>query len=82
MLNNNNNNNNGDVKDESQYLECQQAYKDENGIAYYSAPTCSSKGGLEMGLFYDGTYTCSIWFAVDGSIYLDTTSKRKGPSQY
>jgi hypothetical protein len=55
LLNGSNNNNNG-AKDESQYLECQEAFQDEDGIVYYSAPTCSTKGRLEMGLFYDGTY--------------------------
>ena len=46
--------------DESQFLECQQAYEDEDGIQYYSAPTCGSSGNIEMGLFYDSEYRLSM----------------------
>ena len=45
--------NNG--KDETAYLECEYAYSDDQGLDYYSAPTCENDGSLIMGLFYDGT---------------------------
>jgi hypothetical protein len=42
--------------DESDYLDCQYSFTDDNGLDYYSAPTCGSDGSLALGLFYDGTW--------------------------
>lgn len=53
--NNNNANNGGGGNDETAYLECQYSYTDDQGLAYYSAPTCANDGSMVMGLFYDGT---------------------------
>lgn len=51
------NGNGSNGSDESGYLECQYSYTDNDGLDYYSAPTCSMDGGsLVMGLFYDGTW--------------------------
>jgi hypothetical protein len=50
--------NNNDAADEADYLECQEAYEDEeNGIQYYSAPKCDSSGNIVIGLFYDDECT-------------------------
>ena len=42
-------------EDESNYLDCQYQYTGDDGLDYYSAPTCASDGSLVMGIFYDGT---------------------------
>uniref|UniRef100_A0A7S2AAE9 4Fe-4S ferredoxin-type domain-containing protein n=1 Tax=Trieres chinensis TaxID=1514140 RepID=A0A7S2AAE9_TRICV len=44
--------------DETNYLECQEAYADDDGIQYFSGPQCSSDGNLVIGLFYDDE--CSV----------------------
>ena len=41
--------------DETEYLDCQEAYADEDGVQYYSGPACDSEGLLTIGLYYDGT---------------------------
>jgi hypothetical protein len=46
--------NNGE--DESYFLDCQYSYTDNDGLDFYSAPTCASDGSLVMGLFYDSEY--------------------------
>lgn len=47
-------NDNGNGADEANYLECQEAYEDEDsGLQIYSAPTCGSDGSVVIGLFYD-----------------------------
>jgi len=40
--------------DETEYLDCQAAFQDGNGVQLYSAPACASNGALVIGLFYDG----------------------------
>lgn len=40
--------------DESEYLDCQYQYTDEDGLDFYGAPTCAQDGTMMMGLFYDG----------------------------
>jgi hypothetical protein len=45
------NNNNGGA-DETEYLECQDAYEDGD-IQYYSAPQCGSNNNIIIGLYYD-----------------------------
>ena len=39
--------------DESQYIDCQAAYQDEDGVQYYYAPQCDEHGKIEIGVFYD-----------------------------
>eukprot|EP00521_Asterionellopsis_glacialis_P007775 CAMPEP_0195283388 /NCGR_PEP_ID=MMETSP0707-20130614/1955_1 /TAXON_ID=33640 /ORGANISM="Asterionellopsis glacialis, Strain CCMP134" /LENGTH=373 /DNA_ID=CAMNT_0040342547 /DNA_START=235 /DNA_END=1356 /DNA_ORIENTATION=- len=43
--------------DETDYLECDEAYESDNGIQYYSAPQCGPNGELVIGLFYDDECT-------------------------
>mmetsp|Transcript_19187 Transcript_19187/g.24693 ORF Transcript_19187/g.24693 Transcript_19187/m.24693 type:complete len:342 (+) Transcript_19187:261-1286(+) len=43
--------------DETEYLECQAAFKDDNGLQYYSAPSCNDEGKLAISLFYDDECT-------------------------
>ena len=50
----NGNNGNANGLDESEYLDCQYQYTDDDGLDYYGAPTCSQEGMMAMGLFYDG----------------------------
>lgn len=45
-----------DGSDETGYLACQYTFTDDDGLDYYSAPTCSAEGSLVLGLFYDGTF--------------------------
>lgn len=40
--------------DETQYLNCQAAYADENGLQYYAGPGCSDDGHVVIRLYYDG----------------------------
>lgn len=42
--------------DETQYLGCQAAYQDSNGLQLYVGPTCDTNGGIALGLFYDGKH--------------------------
>ena len=49
-------NNAGNGMDESEYLDCQYQFTDDEGLDYYGAPTCSANGLMTMGLFYDGTW--------------------------
>lgn len=56
-------NSNDGAPDETDYLECQEAYEDEeSGIQYYSAPKCDSNGNVVIGLFYDDE--CTVKTAV------------------
>jgi len=57
----------GNGNDETAYLECQYAYSDDQGLDYYSAPTCANDGSLVMGLFYDDE--CTIKKSDDDSGY-------------
>ena len=41
------------VYDETQYLECQEAFQDENGIQIYAGPQCNSDGDIVIGFYYD-----------------------------
>eukprot|EP00542_Grammatophora_oceanica_P019795 CAMPEP_0194048686 /NCGR_PEP_ID=MMETSP0009_2-20130614/28123_1 /TAXON_ID=210454 /ORGANISM="Grammatophora oceanica, Strain CCMP 410" /LENGTH=297 /DNA_ID=CAMNT_0038694623 /DNA_START=309 /DNA_END=1202 /DNA_ORIENTATION=+ len=54
-------NNNGGA-DETYYLECQEAYADEDGIQYYSGPACQD-GDIVIGLFYDED--CTVKSALE-----------------
>jgi hypothetical protein len=59
-------NSNDGVPDESDYLECQEAYEDEeNGIQYYSAPKCDANGNVVIGLFYDDECTVKTAATLD-----------------
>lgn len=54
-----------DGYDETDYLQCQMAFADDDGMQYYSMPACNDEGKLVIGLFYDGEYSnmnssCSI----------------------
>jgi hypothetical protein len=64
-------NDNGGV-DETAYLECQAAYQNEDGIQYYSAPQCSSDGGIKIGLFYDEDCTVKSKTDYDVGFTYDT----------
>ena len=43
--------------DETDYLYCQEAHASEDGVQYYSGPTCDNDGVLTIGLYYDGKTT-------------------------
>lgn len=43
--------------DETQYLECQEAFQDENGIQIYAGPQCNSEGDIAIGFYYDDECT-------------------------
>lgn len=47
-------NNGNDGNDETQYLNCQAAYADDNGLQYYAGPGCSDDGHVVIRLYYDG----------------------------
>lgn len=47
------NSGNGET-DETQYLNCQAAYADGNGLQYYAGPGCSDDGHVVIRLYYDG----------------------------
>ncbi|CAB9499038.1 expressed unknown protein [Seminavis robusta] len=57
--NQDNNNNGGDAAygDETQYLECQEAFQDEDGIQIYAGPQCNSEGDIKIGFYYDDECT-------------------------
>jgi hypothetical protein len=42
--------------DETQYLNCQAAYADDNGLQYYAGPGCSDDGHVVIRLYYDGKF--------------------------
>ena len=45
---------NGDgVEDETQFLDCQQAFQDENGNVIYAGPQCDGDGDITIGFYYD-----------------------------
>ena len=39
--------------DETQYLECQQAFQDDNGNVIYAGPQCDGNGDITIGFYYD-----------------------------
>lgn len=43
----------GGANEEVNYLDCQEAYVDEDGNQLYSAPTCDSDGDIVIDMFYD-----------------------------
>lgn len=56
-------NSNDGNPDETDYLECQEAFEDEeSGLQFYSAPKCDSNGNVVIGLFYDDE--CTVKTAV------------------
>lgn len=52
---NNNDNADGDAAaaDETQYLDCQQAFQDESGNVIYAGPQCDGDGDITIGFYYD-----------------------------
>jgi hypothetical protein len=58
---------------ETDYLECQEAFEDEeNGIQYYSAPKCDSNGNIVIGLFYDDECTVKTATTYDAGFDYST----------
>lgn len=41
------------VVDETQYLDCQQAFQDEDGNVIYAGPQCDGDGDITIGFYYD-----------------------------
>lgn len=49
--------------DETQYVDCTEAYEDEDGIQYYYAPQCGDDGEIVVGVFYDDE--CTVKTKID-----------------
>jgi len=43
--------------DETQYLECQEAFQDESGNIIYAGPQCTGDGDITIGFYYDDECT-------------------------
>jgi len=56
--------NNQNYIDETQYLECQEAFVDEDGIQIYAGPQCNSDGDIIIGFYYDEDCTVKSSSAV------------------
>lgn len=46
----------GSGNDETEYLNCQAAFQDNEGLQYYAGPTCGDDGSIVIGTFYDSEY--------------------------
>ena len=68
MLNNDNGNSGGD---ESDYIACQAAANDENGMQYYTAPQCENDH-IVIGRFYDDECTIKTTTSVDNGFSYNT----------
>jgi len=63
--------NQGGLSDEVNYLDCQEAYEDEDeGLQIYSGVTCDGSGNLIIGTFYDDE--CTVKHST-GQAYFDFT---------